>query len=207
MSGFISKTMLEEAALHDGFGWLVPVVLLASIFTTAGLIRVLWRVFGPGRSHTQHEIQEAPLWMLGPVAILIAGSILIGILPRFPVENMAWSAANALHQRESYVTAVLEPEKLKANHVEQEHHKPPESTDLTLWGIPLIVLIGGVALAYLTMRPPFSQRNLQNVVNTSRQLIIWTRRWHTGIVSDYALWNAFGTAVMLVILLLARRLG
>ncbi|MCC7208385.1 MAG: hypothetical protein IT323_13840, partial [Anaerolineae bacterium] len=207
-SGFVSKTLLEEAAAHDGFGALVPVIVVGSILTLAGMIRLLWRVFGPAQTapDRRDDVRESPLLMLLPMAALVAASVLIGVFPLLPVEQVAAPAAEALTGRAHYIAAVLGEVGEAEPHGSGEHVPVPQSTDVGLWGIPLIALIGGVGLAVLLLRPDARPRApaLRGLFEAARQGAVWLRRWHTGIVTDYALWNAFGTSALLVAMLLMR---
>jgi NADH:ubiquinone oxidoreductase subunit 5 (subunit L)/multisubunit Na+/H+ antiporter MnhA subunit len=212
LSGFIGKTMLEESALGAGFGWLVPVIVLSSTLTVAGMARLLWRVFGPGAAPRRPTgVDEAPLLMWLPMALLVAGSVLVGCLPKGPVLNIAWPAAYALSDRQAYVEHVLRTDGAatfsgeRANAWEREN--PPLPTDFSRWGNPLIVLASGLGLAFLTLRQPFEAKSAQWVVYAARQVTLVLRHWHTGLVGDYALWNALGTALLLSIMLLLGRGG
>ena len=89
-SGFISKWYLAQGALHAEVGvfrWLGPVVLLISALLTAGyLLPVTMRGFFPGKNagEEQQEIvvnEEPPAFMLVPMIVLAALTIILGLLP------------------------------------------------------------------------------------------------------------------------------
>ena len=89
-SGFISKWYLAQGALHAEVGvfrWLGPVVLLISALLTAGyLLPVTMRGFFPGKNagEEQQEIvvnEEPPAFMLVPMIVLAALTIILGVLP------------------------------------------------------------------------------------------------------------------------------
>lgn len=86
-SGFISKWYLAVGALRSGtgiFAWLGPAVLLVSALLTAGyLLPVTIKGFLPGADFDYENLQkkEPNLWMVVPLAIFAALSILLGIFP------------------------------------------------------------------------------------------------------------------------------
>lgn len=86
-SGFISKWYLAQGALSSDTGlftWLGPVVLLISALLTAGyLLPVTVKGFLPGADFDYGSLQkkEPNLWMLIPLMVLAALSLLSGIFP------------------------------------------------------------------------------------------------------------------------------
>lgn len=86
-SGFISKWHLAQGALSSETGiftWLGPVVLLISALLTAGyLLPITIKGFLPGAAFDYGKLQkkEPNLWMLIPIIILAALSLLLGIFP------------------------------------------------------------------------------------------------------------------------------
>ena len=86
-SGFISKWHLAVGALGSGTGvftWLGPAVLLISALLTAGyLLPVTIKGFLPGADFDcgNLEKKEPNLWMVVPLIIFAAMSILLGVFP------------------------------------------------------------------------------------------------------------------------------
>ena len=86
-SGFISKWYLAQGALSSGTGvftWLGPVVLLISALLTAGyLLPITVKGFLPGADFDYENLQkkEPNLWMIVPLFIFAALSLLLGIFP------------------------------------------------------------------------------------------------------------------------------
>ncbi|MBC7810597.1 MAG: hypothetical protein H7175_05590 [Burkholderiales bacterium] len=206
LSGFISKTMLEEAVTSAGFGLLTVIVIVASIFTFAGLARLVWSVFGsrPVHGTPTHVGEGHPLALL-PVVLMVVGSILVGSFPAWTAEHFAWPASEALYNRDHYVNSVMgiNPTDLDIELIHEE--VPPNPLDLQHWTVPLVVLIGGSLLAYGLLHPQEQiGKSFARPLSGVAGLI---RSWHSGLVTDYALWNAFGTAVMLGALMLWQRLA
>ena len=86
-SGFISKWSLAIGALESGipvFSWLGPVVLLVSALLTAGyLLPITMQGFFPGEGYdaSQFSKKEPSYWMLVPLLLLAAFTVLIGLIP------------------------------------------------------------------------------------------------------------------------------
>ena len=98
-SGFISKWYLAQGALQAEVGvfrWLGPVVLLISALLTAGyLLPVTMRGFFPGKNagEKQQETivnEEPPGFMLVPMIILAALTIILGLLPNPLTKYIVW---------------------------------------------------------------------------------------------------------------------
>jgi multicomponent Na+:H+ antiporter subunit D len=204
-SGYISKTMLEEAAFSANTAWIAYVAILASLLTFAGMGRLTWRVFWPRKEvPLQRDVREVPILALLPMIILVIGSLVLGTLPSWPVTNIAWSAARSLVESERYVASVMNPIVLEDMPTAEAHEEPaPNPTDWHHWLAPAIIALGGTILAYLTIerRELAGSAWLAPIREMARQM----RRWHSGVVNDYALWTAFGTALMLAALVFMAR--
>lgn len=78
--GFVSKWYLIQAALDEGM-WFIAVLILASSLLA---VIYIWRVvevayFSPSAPGTDAAVCEAPLSMLVPMWILVAGSVYFGV--------------------------------------------------------------------------------------------------------------------------------
>jgi NADH:ubiquinone oxidoreductase subunit 5 (subunit L)/multisubunit Na+/H+ antiporter MnhA subunit len=201
-SGYISKTMLEEAALAVDLDWLAYVAIFGSMLTLAGLLRLIWYVFlARPQTPAPAPIRETPLLALLPIAILTLGSIAVGSFPGWSADHLAWPAARSLIESERYATTVLAltpADEVPILEIEAEH--PPNAADWHHWLPPAMVLLGGGLLAYLTVRQAAATAQ-PAWTRPARIIGQQLRRWHSGIVNDYALWTAFGTMVMLITLL------
>jgi multicomponent Na+:H+ antiporter subunit D len=211
LSGFASKMLLEDAAARAGFPVLTWVAVLSSVLTLAGMLRLLRRVFGPRRApEPLPEVREAPLLFLLPMLALIAGSILVGLFPAWITNHVAAPAGDALYGRERYINAVMGAQ--SAVTATQPAPAPqleavPQPLAVRFWGVPIIVAVAGTVLAYGLLTGTTRRTLINLVVGIVHRLGATTRRWHSGLVGDYAVWNAFGTAVVLMALLLANRMG
>lgn len=88
-SGFMSKLTIYLALARAGLWWAVVVAVLASLLTLAVLMRAAAAVFwGAPRVATPGvAAREVPLTMWGPMVILAAASLLLGLYPQaiFPL--------------------------------------------------------------------------------------------------------------------------
>ena len=209
LSGFVSKTMLEEAAFETQHGWIALVAIAASALTLAGMVRLVWRVFGPAApgaaaEHAPRSPREAPALALLPMGLLVAGSLAVGLWPQWPADHLAWPASRALSQSSIYVGSVLSPAALASLPPDELHaEEAPRSTDWQGWLAPAVVALVGGALGAALVRPPAVLKALGRPFELLSTVF---RRWHSGHVGDYALWTALGTTVLMLILVgLARQ--
>lgn len=203
-SGFISKTMLEEAAFETPYSWIGYAAIFASLLTFAGMARLIWRIFLSQPRYAQHDIREMPALALAPMIVLIIGSLLIGIMPAFAADTLAWPAAESLIASDVYTASVMNPAQLEdLEHHEVHRHPTPSSFDWHHWLPPAVVAIGGAVLGALTIRRRLLAGSFWAVPFESTARLL--RAWHSGLINDYALWNAFGTALLLAFLVVMNR--
>jgi NADH:ubiquinone oxidoreductase subunit 5 (subunit L)/multisubunit Na+/H+ antiporter MnhA subunit len=210
--GFISKTMLEEAAVEGGATWMAILAVLCSAFTFAGIGLMLWRLFMRDATERTAEQEFAPATaahrgageahplMLVAMAIPVLLSIAAGVLPWLPLRWFAEPVAAALLQPAAYARAVLQPAGVPAAAplIIPELHAP-SLLNWAVWPALIFIVTAGSALAYFSL-PKNEQRFWAwPPIDTLYRLI---RRWHSGSLSDYVLWNAFGTSILLVLFVL-----
>jgi multicomponent K+:H+ antiporter subunit A len=104
-NGFISKEMMLEAALHGAagawgeLGWLMPVLATAGgLFSMAYSVRLVHDVFfnGPPKDMPVAHPHEPPWGMKGPVLLLVAVCMAVGLAPMLiagPLVALASGAA------------------------------------------------------------------------------------------------------------------
>src|SRR5207248_3013017 len=115
-------SLVEDAAIKEGFGWVVPVFIIASAVTGGAILRSAGRVFlglgPPGKSNPSFELDEedtetggdeshdrTPAVLFVPAVALLAASLAVGLVPDLP--HAALRGAAALQDRASYVAAVI----------------------------------------------------------------------------------------------------
>jgi hypothetical protein len=85
----------------------------------------------------------------------------------------------------------------------------PNPADWHHWLPPATVLAAGSLFLYWSVargaqQGSHDERDMRSLL---AQLAARARQWHSGIVNDYALWTAFGTAFLLMILFVITRLN
>jgi multicomponent Na+:H+ antiporter subunit D len=197
--GFISKTMLEESAVDGGHGWVAAIAVVSSVFTFAGIARLLWRVFfGEGHEAIKGVHRGAHLLSQFAMAVPVLLTLLIGVFPRLPLKWFAWSSATALLQPGHYVAHILTMERQPPGEAVLIT-PPPSLLHWSVWLIPTLIAITGLLLAYYSL--PGNEQGLWEFP-LMKGLYVLFRRWHSGLVLDYLLWSAFSTSVLLVLFVL-----
>jgi len=84
-SGFIAKFQLSVSAASAGEGWIVIMILVSSFLNAVYYLPILLRAYIGEPESREHlgkiKLEQAPLTMLVPVALLGLGIILMGIFP------------------------------------------------------------------------------------------------------------------------------
>jgi multicomponent Na+:H+ antiporter subunit D len=203
---FFGKSMIDEASLEQGYGWLPALFLVCSAITGAAVLRVAGRVFaGWGSaehpddaseaeaSHEHVETDEAndhtPLPMAATPLVLVVAAIVIGLVPG--VVHEIEHAAEQFVDRGSYVTAVL-----GGGHPHFAESPPSklEPFDFLYGAGATLLAIGLAALAL------FGHPLLRRVPGPLRGRAIGAlsglRTLHSGRVGDYIAWFTFGLATL-----------
>jgi multicomponent Na+:H+ antiporter subunit D len=89
-SGFISKWYLAVGSLERGNPWLLAVLLASSLLTAAYLGPIVYKAyFEEPKDHSHHhEIREVP-FIVVPLVLTAAASLLLGIYPNLVIELAA----------------------------------------------------------------------------------------------------------------------
>jgi multicomponent Na+:H+ antiporter subunit D len=205
---FLGRSMVEDAALVAGYGW-VPAVMLAVTGLLGGtLLRAGGRLFlgigEPAPRDPAGEEEEAGtereggdpagtspvVW--GPAAVLLVGAIVWGVLPGL-VEAVGRAGA-AFVDRAGYATAVLDG---RATHPSApgELHRPSASGYL--------YAAGSLALALGYARVTLSRR--RRLPRPLAAAVDALRRAHSGRPGDYVAWTAAGSTALAALFALALR--
>jgi NADH:ubiquinone oxidoreductase subunit 5 (subunit L)/multisubunit Na+/H+ antiporter MnhA subunit len=197
-SGFISKSMLEEAALHVHLNLIAYIAIFGSVLTFAAMARLIWAVFlAPPHVPDRPNLREAPVLALIPITLMLVGSLGVGLFPQWVADHLAWPAAVSLLGADHYTLSVMNPDALtEASMPEIEREPIPFALDVRLWLAPAIVLIAGGVLAYIAVkRHTLAEKRWVIPLDEISRLL---RGWHSGIVNDYAFWIAFSTMLLLL---------
>ena len=89
-SGFVSKWYLVLGTLESQNFTLLGVILLSSLLSAAYLGQIVYKAYFEEELLTQEDVREVP-WMVAPLAISAAGSLLLGLWPS-PVLELAGRA-------------------------------------------------------------------------------------------------------------------
>jgi multicomponent Na+:H+ antiporter subunit D len=204
---FLGKSLIEDAAVNEGYDWLIVVFVLASALTGGAVLRAAGRVFlglgSPGESDPTFELDEetdtetgederhdvTPAVLFVPAALLLAGALVLGLIPG--VAQAALRAATVLVDRAAYVAAVLQGAAGTAPHVAAP--EPPRAPDF-LYGT--VSTLGALAVAGVALFHERLPRVAPRRVARGGGALIWRmRRLHSGHVGDYIAWVTAGVAL------------
>ena len=198
VTAFFGKSLLDGAALEGNDPWLPAVFVFSSILTGGAVLRVAGRVFlGWGAAQREEDIEIArpareedeetaardytpPLMLIVP-AILLTGSIVIGLIPG--VVPGIETAATHFHDHAAYFGWVLHG---VTGHFAATAHTHVETYDY-LYGAG--GTLGALGLAALTL---FGNRLLERVpgaiLGPPRAALSTLRELHSGHIGDYIAW-------------------
>ncbi len=205
---YLGQGWITGSSDAHGMTWITVLLVFASALAGAGALRVAGGVFyGLGdppsetlqmaeesseeTSETDEEKQRTPLTMIIPPALLVAGAMVIGLLPHLgPVIE---AAAVRFQDQGGYNATVLSGTHLA--HPVAPY--PAEPAEITAAG--LITGAGSAAgallLAFLALywrRLPVLRRGFEPGTGLVRPL----ERFQSGVVNDYVTWIVIGVACL-----------
>jgi multicomponent Na+:H+ antiporter subunit D len=213
---FLGKSMVEEAAIDQGYTWVPALFALASIITAGAVLRAAGRVFlgwGQKPKHdpfsqradqeTEPEAGEAPTRapavLFVPALGLLLMGLAVGVLPG--LAHATQEAAARFLDHQSYAAAVLYG--LPTGQLSVE---PPHMLTGTGFLYAVVSTVGALALALLVLfgrhlrhSPP---RTLVAAVRAGSSRL---RTLHSGYPGDYVAWLTLGVAVFGSLLALTLR--
>ncbi|HKN95092.1 MAG TPA: proton-conducting transporter membrane subunit, partial [Thermoleophilaceae bacterium] len=204
---FLGKSLVEDAALKAGYGWVIVVFVLASAITGGAVLRAAGRVFlglGPaGESEPAFEVDEetktetgdeegrgrTPFVMILPALALLAGGLAVGLIPGLP--QAALRGAAALQDQGAYIAAVLKGSAGTVPHLPAP--PPPTGADYVYGALSCV---GALALAAVALFREQLPALLPRPVTQRVGAAVWAvRRLNSGRVGDYVAWIATGVTV------------
>jgi multicomponent Na+:H+ antiporter subunit D len=202
---FLGKSLIEDAAVKEGYGWVIAVFIFASAVTGGAVVRAAARVFlglgAEGRSDPVFELEEeeesetderrdrTPPVLFLPAVALLAAALAIGLVPELP--HAALRAAAALQDRGSYVAAVLHGAAGIVPHLPAP--KPPGAADFLYAALSVL---GALALAWIALFHERLPTLIPDGVLRRAGAALWAvRRLASGRVGDYVAWIAVGVTV------------
>jgi multicomponent Na+:H+ antiporter subunit D len=205
LGGFGGHSLVEQGASGAGYPWIGAVLALASIVTSAAILRSGARIFlglgpdedrllspePPERPPADPARSAGPLMRGAMLALLVLG-LAISLVPG--LERRAEQAASRFEDRQAYVAAVLRGETAA--------REPPvafrlESPPLASVVYGLVAVLGAFGLAALALgRERLSARLRRSLERATGPPVALLRAVHSGVVTDYVAWTTFGAAAL-----------
>lgn len=203
----VGDTMLESAARHEGYGWIVWVSTAADVLTSAAIFRFAARTYanlGPAQARepeqpqkteekpeTDKGSQDTPAVMFIPAALLTVASLLLGVsqgLQRFMV-----TAAGRFEDHAGYVRRVLDNVPVSLPVAATVPHED------MLHGVVTVGIAFALGVVFLVW-----ERGRKSLTAVARPVML-VRDLHSGHVGDYVTWVVFGIAAFGAAALLSLR--
>ncbi|MBV9802626.1 MAG: hypothetical protein JO130_05525, partial [Solirubrobacterales bacterium] len=206
VTSFFGKSLLESAALEAHDPWLPAVFVISSILTGGAVLRVTGRVFfGWGASEREEDVQVAgpareedeettsrdytpPLMLIVP-AVLLAGSIVLGLIPGL-VGGIEAAAAH-FQDHAAYARWVLQDA--------PPHFAPVSTSHVETFDYLYAAggTLGALALAGVTLFAPTLYRRLPAaLIDPLRAALSGLRGLHSGHIGDYIAWWTTAAAML-----------
>jgi multicomponent Na+:H+ antiporter subunit D len=203
---FLGKALIEEAAVHEGHGWVAVVFVLASILTGGAVLRSAGRIFfgwGPADERQDHfavrgdeadpELEyrrdRVPLPLTVTTVALLAGGLAVGLVPG--LGDDAAGAAARFVEREAYAATVL--------HGAPSAREPVDlaGPGLRDWMLAVLTMAGALGVATLSLRFGPLRDLLPGAAGRGvRTALAGLRGLHSGHVGDYVTWLVVGTLTL-----------
>jgi multicomponent Na+:H+ antiporter subunit D len=198
---FLGKSMIEDAMVREGFGFVPPLIVLSAILTGAAILRAAGCVFlgwGPAEHHEQEaadaethaEAREGtdrtPAVMFVPAVLLLAGGMAIGVW--FGFADLASRAAARFADHSAYVRDVLGP--AGASAVPRPSSAAPRWFD---WLYGSGSALGAVALAAFLLHVHRLRAAWPRAIHRAAvAAMVPVERLHSGRIGDYTAWLLVG---------------
>jgi multicomponent Na+:H+ antiporter subunit D len=200
---FLGKSMIEDELSKDGFGVVVPILLLTSVLTTAAVLRAGTRVFlgwGSRRedptpedekgSEEEEPTTRTPSTLFVPAALLVAASLAVGVVPG--VAEAAEAAAERFVAGPAYLHAVLSEAAPRSLPSPEHYSAAPHS-----FVFSAITLLGALGLAAAAL---FGERlggpTTRPAGHAGAIVFRPLHAVHSGRVGDYVAWMVLGVALL-----------
>ncbi len=198
---FLGKSMIEDAAIHSGYGFVPPLIALASGLAGAAVLRAGARVFlGWGdvaeeqepsssdqdtESETQGSANHTPAVMLIPAVLLLAGAAGVGVW--FGFGDLVATAAHRFVDGLGYRSAIFGgPPPLGTS-----NSSAPEWYDWLYCGGATLLALTAAAVGLWGRR-----LDLHRVLNLAGAFMRPIKRVHTGRIGDYTAALVLGVGVL-----------
>ena len=204
VGAFLGHSLVDEGATAAGIEWLQPLLMVAAGVSAAALLRAGARVFlgwGPKDDDLlTREPPEAPSeqtaytpLMIAVAAVAIALGLVVSVVPG--LEQRSESGADQFRAQHAYFQRVLHGRPMPGPATRRPF--TVKNAPASSWGYGLgsfVVAVGGAAFGLWRRRLPVLARSVaQRWLGPPADVL---KAAHSGIVGDYLLWIATGTAVL-----------
>ena len=205
-TAFFGKSLLDGAAIDGGFPWLPTVFVISSVCTGGAVLRIAGRVFlgwgtsaprggdrhpAPAQEHDEESIERdrTPPLMIAVPTVLLAGSLVLGLVPGV-VPSIEHAAAHFQDHR-AYIDWVLRGGHPRFPAVSTTHI---QTYDFIYGAVATIGAIGLAALGLFgsPIREWMPARLIDPVLGALNGL----RELHSGHIGDYIAWWTAGAALL-----------
>jgi multicomponent Na+:H+ antiporter subunit D len=203
-AAFLGKSIVDDTLISSGYGWVVGVIVAASVLTGGAVLLAAARVFGglgrrPGADRRDEEEgsepeaggeprNRTPAVMYGPAVALAIAALAIGLVPG--LDDAAVAAAHRFTDRGAYASAVLEGHR---EPVASLAAPPLRSID---WPLGAGSTLGAVAIAAIALRRRPVRGALGSAARATVVAVEAIRDLHTGRIGDYVTWLVAGAALL-----------
>jgi multicomponent Na+:H+ antiporter subunit D len=206
-TSFFGKSTLEGAALEAHYAWLPAVFVVSSILTGGAVLRVTGRVFlGWGAAERKEDVESTrpasreddeettardytPPLMLAVPAVLLAGAIVVGLIPGL-VPGIE-TAATHFTDHAAYARWVLQGA--------SGRFPPTATTHVATYDYVYGAAgtLGAIGIAALTLfGAPLLDRVPARVLGPPRAALGVLRELHSGHIGDYIAWWTAAAAAL-----------
>jgi multicomponent Na+:H+ antiporter subunit D len=199
---FLGKSMIDDAAIRAGYGFVPPLVALASALCGAAVLQAAARVFrgwgatgrdAPDRAdedtrpETRDGHDRTPAVMFVPAAALLAGAIATGVWSGLP--GLAATAAHRFVDFAGYHAAVFG----SVRHLSSVASSSPDGFDYLYGGgtTALAIVLAALGLWGEQIVPGWHR-----VTSAAASAIRPIRRLHSGRIGDYSAALTLGIGVL-----------
>jgi multicomponent Na+:H+ antiporter subunit D len=199
---FVGHSLVDDAALEGGFGWLPPLLMVVQAVSSAAVLRAGARVFLGWGARDDPLLSEEPPdepsetgARLGPLLAVTAAAVIAGLAVSLVpgLQQRTEAGAERFVDRSAYVERVLHG--TSPAHPRLPFTLEPATTPSLLYGAGAAVLTLAVAAGGLWHRrlPGAVERAAARSLGPPVEAL---RGLHSGIVGDYLLWLVVGTAAV-----------
>jgi multicomponent Na+:H+ antiporter subunit D len=202
---FLGSALIIRSAIDVGYGWLPPLLAVATILTGGTVLRAAARVFlgwgdaeDPALSHepsAEEEEPEAPggrfspRLLFGPALALVLVGLGLALTPGLAGRATQW--AQRLEDRPAHAAEVLRGVEPPESAAPSFH---PGTAPFVYGAISTVGAIGFAGFGLYRRRlPGLLGRKAGRVIGPPAETL---KALHSGVVGDYVAWLTFGVAAL-----------